>query len=73
MDNYLNEELKDTKRLFNLDEILLFQLIHDMQIIRGNDFMYMCYIDNNVYSTALTPLMAIVNGIKIFKDLEKNN
>jgi len=64
--DYFKYENELTKKLFNLDEILEFQLTHDVQIIRGEDYQYMCYIDNQVYATAITPLFALWYGIKCF-------
>lgn len=71
--NYREEENKIAKQLFDLDEILAFQLIHDVQIIRGSDFQYMCYIDKKVYATGLTPMYALCYGIKTFKKHNNNN
>lgn len=66
--NHFEEENEFTRKLFNLEDILEFQLIHDVQIIRGSDFQYDCYIDKEVYYNALTPINALVVGIKIYKD-----
>ena len=68
MDYYL-EEIESTKEHFDLDEILSFQLEHDVQIIREADWGYMCYIDKKGYGSALTPMGALVFGIKRFKEL----
>lgn len=66
--NYFKEEITDTKKYFNLDEILEFQLKNDVQIIRGEDYQYMCYINNEVWATALTPMFALTFGIKFYMD-----
>lgn len=34
----------------------------------GEDYQYMCYIDGDGYSTGLTPLGALIYGIKMYKD-----
>jgi len=65
MEHFENEQ---TKQIFNLDEILAFQLNHDVQIIRGEDYQYYCYIDREVYAAGLTPMFALAYGIKVFKD-----
>lgn len=67
MDYYLIE-IDDTKKLFDLDEILSFQLDHDIQIIWNEDCQYQCWIDKEAYSAALTPMGALVYGIKQFKE-----
>ena len=66
--DYFKEETQDTKMLFDLDEMLDFQLKHDIQIIRGADYQYMCYINKQAYFSALTPLGALVYGITKFKE-----
>lgn len=71
MRNYFLEENELTKRMFDLNEVLLFQLDHDVQIIRGSDYMYSCYIDRAVYGSALTPMFSLWSGIKQYKELLK--
>jgi len=71
MENYFLEENEIVKKYFDLDEILEFQLEHDVQIIRGEDYQYLCYIDKNGYGVSLTPMCAIVIGIKQFKEKNK--
>lgn len=66
---YLSEEDKQTEELFNIQEILEFQSKNDVQIIRGEDFQYGCYINKVCYYHALTPLNALIVGIKIYKDI----
>lgn len=69
MKDYFLKENELTRNLFDLDEILDFQLKNDVQIIRGEDYQYMCYINKKVYATGLTPMFALVYGIKRFKYL----
>jgi len=64
---YFLEENEFVKQNFNLGEILNFQLKYDIQIIRGEDYQYMCYINQKVYTTGLTPLFALLLGVKKFK------
>jgi len=66
--NYFKEENNIARDLFDLEEILDFQLNHDVQIIRGEDYQYLCYIDKKVYTSALTPMGALTMGIKIYKE-----
>lgn len=68
--NYFAEEVELTRKVFDLDQILSFQMEHDVQIIRGEDWQYMCYIDKNAYGSSLTPMAALVFGIKQYKDVE---
>ena len=60
----VQEENKTTKKAFDLDFLLKFQLEHDLQIIRGSDYNYECWIDGKCYSQSLTPLASIVIGAK---------
>lgn len=69
----LSDENRQTEQSFNLPEIIAMQLDHDIQIIRGEDYQYICYIDGKVYATALTPMYALAYGIKVFKERSKNN
>ena len=64
-------ENKAVQMSFDLDKILDFQLKHDIQIIRGEDYQYMCYIDKKVYAIALTPMFALVGGINTFIENNK--
>lgn len=68
--DYFLEEVRLTKKFFDMEETIRFQLKYDVQIIRGGDYQYVCYINKEGYSTALTPMFALVSGIKQFK--EKN-
>ena len=68
--DYLEEEIKDIRRLFDLDEIINFQALHDVQIIREADCSCMCYIDGTEqggWGGAFTPMGALVYGIKQYK------
>ena len=71
MSNYYIEEAITTREMFDLDAILAFQIENDVQIIRGEDYQYICYINKLVYATALTPMFALVCGIKNFTDKSK--
>lgn len=66
--DYFKEENELTKKLFDLDEIISFQTQHDIQIIRGADWQYVCYIDMKGFGSGLTTMGALVFGIKQFKD-----
>lgn len=73
MENYFEEENKLIREMFDLEEVLEFQLKHDVQIIRSEDYMYLCYIDKEGYGVSLTPMCALVCGIKSYKDAENEN
>lgn len=65
--DYFAKENELTKKLFDLDEIIKFQMEYDVQIIRGSDWLYMCYIDGKGFGSSLTTMGALVIGIKQFK------
>ena len=69
--DYFKEENELTKKLFDLDEIISFQMEHDVQIIREADWQYMCYIDKKGFGSGLTTMGALVIGIKQFKNTLK--
>lgn len=68
MTDYLLSENELTRTLFNLEDVLSFQLDNDVQIIRGEDYMYLCYVNGSVYATGLTPMYALVRGIICYKE-----
>jgi hypothetical protein len=68
MADYFIEENEATKQIFDLDEILTFQFENDIQIIRDEDYQYICYINKVAYAVALTPMFALAYGIKKFKN-----
>lgn len=63
----IETEIKLSREMFDLESLLKFQLSNDVQIIRGEDFQYNCYINKKVYATALTPLYALCYGIRCYK------
>lgn len=71
MENFREQETIQVRQMFDLEEVLEFQAHNDVQIIRGPDYQYMCYINKKVYATALTPISALVLGIHLFKNKQK--
>jgi hypothetical protein len=67
--DYFQEENKMTKKHFDLDFLLQFQIDHDLQVIRGSDYNYECWIDKLCYNQSLTPIACIVLGVKKFMEL----
>ncbi len=72
MDKAIESENKYVKKNFNLSDIMDFQKDKDIQIIRGEDYSYHCYINKQAFGTAFTPLFALVFGIEQYKKLYKN-
>lgn len=64
--DYFQSEIELTRKLFDLEQILDFQMKHDVQIIRGADWQYECYIDKACTNVALTPMMALVLGVHFY-------
>lgn len=71
--DYFEKENELTKQIFDLDEILEFQLQNDVQILRGEDYQYVCFINRKIYATGFTPMFALIYGIKRFDDISKRN
>ena len=65
--NYFEYENKYVKRWFKLEDILSFQMEHVVQVVRGEDFQFNCWIDNECYANSLTFLHALVTGIHKYK------
>lgn len=61
--DYILEEVQITEKIADLEKALQFQLEHDIQVIRGEDYHYMCYIDGEVFGLGLTPMYALFQGI----------
>lgn len=66
--DYIQEEINLSKKVLTVEEVINFTLEHDVQIIRGEDWQYQCYIDKKVYFVALTTIGALVLGIKTYLD-----
>ena len=65
--NYIKEENTLTKKLFDFDEIIDFQMKHVVEVVRGNDLQYKCYIDGKGFGSGLTTMGALVIGIRQYK------
>lgn len=63
----IESEIEGAVREFNLYDIVEFQRQHQVDVARGEDFQYYCYIDGAVYATSLTFIHALVYGIIIYK------
>ena len=68
MIDYIQQESDLTREIFDLDLILDTELKNDIQIIRGEDYQYMCFINGKVFATGLTPTFALMHGVKVFND-----
>lgn len=68
--DYLEQEIEFIKKNFDLDEIILFQKYHQIEIYRLPDWQYGLRIDRDpsgCHAVELTPLGALVMGIKKYK------
>lgn len=66
-DDVIGEELRYLEERYNHEYTLEFhdfQLKHSVQIVKGADYQYMCYIDGKVYAVMLTFMGALVEGIE---------
>lgn len=70
--NYIEYENQEIRSRFNLEEVLSFQMEHVVQVIRGEDFQFNCWIDNKCYANSLTFLHSLVTGIHQFRNKIKN-
>lgn len=62
--DYHTEEKQETGKEFDYLEISKFLDLHKVDVIRGEDYQYQCWIDGECYYNALTFLGALVFGIK---------
>ena len=70
-DKILQSEIILIKKLFNLQEVIDLQIKNDIQIMRSEDYQYLCSINKKVYATSITPIGALVIAIKNFKEKNK--
>jgi hypothetical protein len=61
-------EIDLTRKIIDVEAILSAQLRNGIQIIRGEDYQYLCYINGEVYATGLTPMFALAYGVKVFME-----
>ena len=67
MNKIIEKEIEYTRKKFNLNKILkTLGTENEMQILRGSDYGFECWINNKCFYSALTPMCAIVGGIEIF-------
>ncbi len=65
MSDHFQHEIDLTREIMDVEELLTFQLTHDIQVIRGEDYQYICYINGvQCGSTGLTPMYAMVTGVR---------
>jgi len=63
--DYLQSEIRLTRNLMNVEELLAFQLSHRVEVQALSDWQYACYIDGKQRgSTGLTPMYAMVTGVR---------
>lgn len=61
--NYIEEEAKETAKFFDLEKLLQYQQKHNIEVVRGMDLQYLCYVDGKVYAVSLTPMFALMAGV----------
>jgi hypothetical protein len=63
--DYFHSEIEQTRDMIDVDELLAFQLSHDIQVIRGEDYQYVCYVDGKQSGAiGITPMYAMVTGVR---------
>ena len=71
--NYFEEEFELIRTKFDINVVIEFTKLHDVQIIRGEDYMYLAYIDEEGFGTSLTPLGAMWFGIQSYNKFKQIN
>ena len=74
--NYFEEEHEWVRKNFDLEEILDFTKKHSFEITRESDYMFFLWVDRNSrggWGCTLTPMMALVKGIKEYKEYNNEN
>ena len=70
--DYYEDENIFVRNNFDLEDILSFQKENDIQIIRGEDWQYQCYINKECYSISLTLLYTLITGIQNYRKYNEN-
>lgn len=63
----IQEEHEYVRKNLDVEKLIAFQDAHSVEIVRGADFMYLCYIDKNGWGTSFTPLAALIYGIEQYE------
>ena len=66
--DYIENEYNFVRDNFNLEEIIEFNKHHNVEIIRGEDWQYQCYIDRKCYYISITPLYTLLLAIKTYNE-----
>lgn len=61
--NYFEEEAQETAKFFDLEKLLRYQLSYNIEVVRGADYQYLCYINKEVFAVSLTPMFALMAGV----------
>ena len=71
-DTYIQKELDFVKKHFDVEKVFEFQTKHNVEVVRGEDWQYQCHIDRQgIYATGVTFLDALVAGIMIYEEKQK--
>lgn len=72
IDKWIEDEDNQTRKLFDMEEILDFQKDHKVEILMQDDLQFHCFIDykkgDGSYAQSLTSLNAMIVGIKQYKN-----
>ncbi len=61
------EEQEWVRNNFNIENIILTNNEHTIQVAIGADTMYHCYIDSEIYGSGFTFASALIDGVEAFK------
>lgn len=62
--DYVEPEHESVSKHFDLAQVLAFTAQHEVQVIRGEDYQYTCYINREGWGLGLTFMGALVNGLR---------
>jgi len=65
--DFISYEQNRVRENFSLEEALSFELEYRLEVIRGEDHQYVCYIDGKGYAVGLTAMSALTFGIAMYK------
>ena len=65
--DYFESENADVMRMFNLEDAIQFTRDHSVEIIRGSDWQFGCWVDGKCYGISVTTLGALLYGMKEYQ------
>lgn len=71
--DYFQIEIDQSRKEFDIELMLSFQMKNDIQITRGLDYQYICWINGKSYAISLTFMDALTTGVNQYLKQQQQN